>query len=69
MTEQEREMDLLIGDLQRENATLKRTLVTASAKITRLEAALERIHALSKVALWPSESSTVVEVVSTKQTT
>ena len=69
MTEQEREMDLLIGDLQRENATLKRTLVTASAKITRLEAALERIHALSKVALRPSESSTVVEVVSTKQTT
>ena len=69
MTEQEREMDLLIGDLQRENANLKRALADTRARVVRIEAALERIHALSKVALWPSESSTVVEVVSTKQTT
>lgn len=69
MTEQEREMDLLIGDLQCENAALKRTLITASAKIARLEAALERIHALSRVALWPSGPSAIVEVVSEEQTT
>lgn len=62
MTEQEREMDLLIGDLQRENADLKR-------ERDGFKEALESILAVSELALWDRQPQRTGEVVQAKQTT
>lgn len=62
MTEQEREMDLLIGDLQRENADLKR-------ERDGFKEALESILAISELALWDRQPQRTGEVVQAKQTT
>lgn len=62
MTEQEREMDLLIGDLQRENADLKR-------ERDEFKEALESILAVSELALWDRQPQRTGEVVQAKQTT
>ena len=62
MTEQEREMDLLIGDLQRENADLKR-------ERDEFKKALESILAVSELALWDRQPQRTGEVVQAKQTT
>lgn len=62
MTEQERELDLLIGDLQRENTDLKR-------ERDGFKEALESILAISELALWDREPQRTGEVVQAKQTT
>lgn len=62
MTDQEREMDLLIGDLQRENADLKR-------ERDGFKEALESILAVSELALWDRQPQRTGEVVQAKQTT
>lgn len=51
MTEAEREMDLQLGDLQRENAQLRRRLEAAVGEALSLRHKLEHIYALATLAL------------------
>ena len=51
MTEEERELDLQLGDMIRENHTLKRRLEVAVTEALRLRHKLEHIYALSQLAL------------------
>lgn len=59
MTEQEREMDLMIAELEVENrmmrernGRLERELHAAATERDRFKEALERILAISRVAVW-----------------
>lgn len=69
MTDNERELDLLVGDLQSELRQLQVALAQSRAEVKRLEAALESIHALSDVALWDSEPKGTSQVAQTQQAT
>jgi len=51
MTKEERELDLQLGDMIRENHTLKRRLEIAVTEALRLRHKLEHIYALSQLAL------------------
>lgn len=51
MTETERELDLQIGDLERENAQLRRRLEAAVTEALSLRHKLEHIYALTTLAL------------------
>ena len=51
MTEEERELDLQLGDMIRENHILKRRLEAAVTEALRLRHKLEHIYALSQLAI------------------
>ena len=51
MTEAERELDLQLGDMIRENNVLKQRLEAAVTEALRLRHKLEHIYALSQLAL------------------
>jgi hypothetical protein len=51
MTEEERELDLQLGDMIRENHILKRRLEVAITEALRLRHKLEHIYALSQLAI------------------
>lgn len=61
MTETERELDLLVAELESElrrmktqNETLKRELIVATNERDGIKKAMERILAISRVAVWDS---------------
>ena len=69
MNETERELDLMVAELNVENKMLKeqherltRELNATAAERDRFKEALERILAVSRVALWGSERKTTFEV-------
>ena len=51
MTEEERELDLQLGDMIRENHILKRRLEAAVTEALRLRHKLEHIYTLSQLAI------------------
>ena len=51
ITEEERELDLQLGDLIRENNVLKQRLEAAVSEALRLRHKLEHIYALSQLAI------------------
>jgi hypothetical protein len=51
MTDEERELDLQLGDMIRENHILKRRLEAAVTEALRLRHKLEHIYALSQLAI------------------
>ena len=51
ITEEERELDLQLGDMIRENNVLKQRLEAAVTEALRLRHKLEHIYALSQLAL------------------
>lgn len=53
MTEAERELDLEIGELQRENARLKRQLSAAMEETLHLRHTMQHIYAQALLALEP----------------
>ena len=53
MTDEERELDLQLGDLQRENAGLKRQLSTVMDETLHLRNTLQHIYAKTLLALEP----------------
>ena len=53
MTDEERELDLQLGDLQRENAGLKRQLSAAMDETLHLRHTLQHIYAKTLLALEP----------------
>jgi hypothetical protein len=61
MTETERELDLQIGDLERENAQLRRRLEAAVTEALSLRHKLEHIYALAALALDTNGNNDVVE--------
>lgn len=61
MTETERELDLQIGDLERENAQLRRKLEAAITEALSLRHKLEHIYALTTLALDNHGNNDVVE--------
>lgn len=61
MTETERELDLQIGDLERENAQLRRKLEAAITEALSLRHKLEHIYALATLALDKHGTNDVVE--------
>jgi predicted RNase H-like nuclease (RuvC/YqgF family) len=69
MNEQERELDLMVAELETENKMmrarnerLERELDTAVAERDRFKEALERILTVSRVALWNGGTQGVKEV-------
>ena len=69
MNEQERELDLMVAELETENRLmrarnerLEKELDTATTERDRFKEALERILAVSRVALWDGEPRRVKEV-------
>lgn len=69
MTDEERELDLLVAELGSEvrmlitqNETLKQNLNAVTAERDRFKEALERILSVSRVALWDSRPQRVSEV-------
>jgi hypothetical protein len=69
MTDEERELDLLVAELGSEirmlitqNETLKQNLNAVTAERDRFKEALERILSVSRVALWDSRPQRVIEV-------
>lgn len=69
MTEEDRELDLLVAELETENRMirarnerLEKELNTAVAERDRFKEALERILSVSRVALWDSRPQRVSEV-------
>lgn len=69
MNEQERELDLMVGELETENRMmrarnerLERELDTAVAERDRFKEALERILTVSRVAIWHGRAQRVDEV-------
>ena len=53
MTDEERELDLRLGDLQRENAGLKRQLSAVMDETIHLRHTLQHIYAKTLLALEP----------------
>lgn len=53
MTEYERELDLMVGDLQRDNKRLRRQLQGAVDEALHLRHAIQHIYARSMLALEP----------------
>ena len=51
ITEEERELDLQLGDMIRENNVLKQRLEAAVSEALRLRHKLEHIYALSQLAI------------------
>lgn len=51
MTDEELELDFLVGDLQRENARLRRQLQAVTDEAIHLRHALQHIYAKSMLAL------------------
>lgn len=51
MTEEERELDLQIGELQRENSNLKRLLTRTTDEAIQLRHALQHIYAKALLVL------------------
>lgn len=69
MTDEERELDLMVAELETENRMmrarnerLEKELDTAVAERDRFKEALERILSVSRVALWDSRPQRVSEV-------
>ena len=69
MNEQERELDLMVAELETENRMmrarnerLEKELDTAVAERDRFKEALERILTVSRVALWNGGAGRVEEV-------
>lgn len=69
MTDEERELDLMVAELETENRMirarnerLEKELNTAVAERDRFKEALERILTVSRVALWDSRPQRVGEV-------
>jgi hypothetical protein len=69
MTETERELDLMIAELETENRMmrarnerLEKELAAATTERLRMQGALERIIAVSRVAIWDSVPKGVSEV-------
>jgi predicted RNase H-like nuclease (RuvC/YqgF family) len=75
MTDEEREMDLQIAELEHENRLmrarnerLERTLEEIQSERDKLRSAVERIIAVSNVALWNGRPQGTGEVGTPKQT-
>ena len=69
MTDEERELDLLVAELESEvrrmraqNETLERNLAAAINERDGLKEAMERILAVSRVAIWNGEPQGVGQV-------
>lgn len=69
MTNEERELDLLVAELESEvrrmkaqNETLERNLASATNERDGLKEAMERILAVSRVALWDGRPRRTEEV-------
>lgn len=69
MTDEERELDLMVAELETENRMmrarnerLEKELDTAVAERDRFKEALERILSVSRVALWDGRPQRVGEV-------
>lgn len=69
MTEEERELDLLVAELgselrkmREENAALKEAIATATAERDRIKRSMERIHAISLVAFRDGRPERVSQV-------
>lgn len=69
MTEEERELDLMVAELEVENKMmrarnerLEQELERANAERLQFKAALERIMSVSRVALWDGRPQGVKEV-------
>lgn len=69
MTETERELDLMIAELETENRMmrarnerLEKELATATTERLRMQGALERILAISRVAVWDGVPKGVEQV-------
>jgi predicted RNase H-like nuclease (RuvC/YqgF family) len=69
MTDEERELDLMVAELETENRMmrarnerLEKELDTAVAERDRFKEALERILSVSRVALWDGRPQRVSEV-------
>ena len=69
MNEQERELDLMVAELETEkrmlitqNENLKKELAATAAERDGLKEAMERILSVSRVALWDSRPQRVGEV-------
>lgn len=54
MTDEERELDFLVGDLQRENARLRRQLQAATDEAIHLRHTMQHIYAKALLALQPN---------------
>jgi predicted RNase H-like nuclease (RuvC/YqgF family) len=74
MTDEEREMDLTIAELEQENRLmrarnerLERTLEQTESERDKLKAAVERILAVSNVALWNGRPQGTGEVGTPKR--
>jgi predicted RNase H-like nuclease (RuvC/YqgF family) len=74
MTDEEREMDLTIAELEQENRLmrarnerLERTLEQTESERDKLKAAVERIIAVSNVALWNGRPQGTGEVGTPKR--
>jgi predicted RNase H-like nuclease (RuvC/YqgF family) len=74
MTDEEREMDLTIAELEQENRLmrarnerLERTLEQTESERDKLRAAVERILAVSNVALWNGKPQGTGEVGTPKR--
>lgn len=74
MTEAERELDLMVAELESEvrrmrvnNETLERNLAAVQAERDGLKEAMERILAVSRVALWDGRPRRTQEVGPSKQ--
>jgi uncharacterized protein YukE len=75
MTEDERNLDLLVGELERENKLmrarnerLERTLEEIQSERDKLRSTVERIIAVSNVALWDGKPQGTGEVGTPKHT-
>jgi hypothetical protein len=69
MTEDERNLDLMVAELETENRMmrarnerLERELVTTTTERDRFKEALERILSVSRVALWDGQPKRTSEV-------
>lgn len=51
MTDEERELDFLVGDLQRDNARLRRQLQAATDEAIHLRHAMQHMYAKAMLAL------------------